>query len=529
MKIKNIKYCIFISCLLLQFSLFAQKNKVNPNGYNVFYYPNGKISSEGYMKDNKPDGLWKNYYDTGILKSVGLRKMSLLDSIWIFCNEKGDTTDIIHYYADKKSGYHTHYEFQYTDSNKIKDLIYKELYVDDNKNGKSFYYEKNHLKKIIQYENNVPDGWAYEYSFDTLIIKLYEYRNGFMVYSEKINRFDKDTLKQGVWKYFYPDGKTQREENYLHGQLNGFYKEYDPQGKLIKMIKYVYGKPVEETTKEDSIFTEKKEFYQNGALKNIGYYKYDSIQVGPHKKYDIEGNVTLVKLYNNNGILEGEGLFDSKGKKTGNWREYFPNGQLMAEGNYRTGKRTGKWTFYYEEGKIQQIGYFYKGSYDKEWNWYLLTGKLFIRENYYHGKLDGLVFQLQDNGDTLFTGQYVDGEKNGYWKIFDGDVISKGKFSQGYRDGEWLEYNKDNNKLIFKGNYSQGALNGKIYYYYNNGNLKRIEQYRLGIPVGNWQYYDYDATGHIVMTENYRTGNLRKINGVRFRWPKPLKGRKNRE
>ena len=292
------------------------------------------------------------------------------------------------------------------------------------------------------------------------------------------------------------------------------------------MIKYVYGQPVEEAIKEDSIFTEKKQFFENGNIKNIGYYKYNSIPVGAHKEYDIEGNVTAVKMYDKNGVLEAMGLFDNKARKTGRWKEFFPTGEIRTEGKYKAGKKTGKWTFYFRDQKVEQTGYFYRGKYDKTWNWYLHSGKLFQRENYYHGKLDGYFFQLTESGDTLLSGNYSDGDKIGKWRFYIGDQIEEGKYEGGYKEGQWITYNKANKKVIFKGNFVQGVLNDKVYYYYNNGKLKRLEQYRLGVPTGNWQYYDFEEEGHVVLVENYRGGKLRKINGVRFRWPKPMKQRR---
>ena len=49
---------ISIVLLLLFWAVWAypQKNKVDPNGYNKFYYGNGQLSSEGPMKNGKPDG-----------------------------------------------------------------------------------------------------------------------------------------------------------------------------------------------------------------------------------------------------------------------------------------------------------------------------------------------------------------------------------------------------------------------------------------------------------------------------------------
>ena len=46
----------------------AQEEEIDRDGYNIFYYPNGQISSEGFMKNGKPDGYWKTYYVTGVLE-----------------------------------------------------------------------------------------------------------------------------------------------------------------------------------------------------------------------------------------------------------------------------------------------------------------------------------------------------------------------------------------------------------------------------------------------------------------------------
>ena len=62
--------------LLFIFYLFSNQNvlcqdTVNIlNGKQKFYYKNGVISSEGLMKDGKPDGYWKSYNENGKIKSV---------------------------------------------------------------------------------------------------------------------------------------------------------------------------------------------------------------------------------------------------------------------------------------------------------------------------------------------------------------------------------------------------------------------------------------------------------------------------
>lgn len=87
-----LKYIFFIFVLLFALTkntLYAQqKNKVNPNGYNIFYYSNGNISSEGNMKNGKPEGYWKTYFESGTIKTEGNRENFLLEGTWKFLQRK---------------------------------------------------------------------------------------------------------------------------------------------------------------------------------------------------------------------------------------------------------------------------------------------------------------------------------------------------------------------------------------------------------------------------------------------------------
>ena len=49
-------------------------SQILKDGYTKLKYPNGSLSSEGTIKEGKPDGFWISYYVTGIKKSEGLRK-----------------------------------------------------------------------------------------------------------------------------------------------------------------------------------------------------------------------------------------------------------------------------------------------------------------------------------------------------------------------------------------------------------------------------------------------------------------------
>ena len=141
---------ILIVFLCFNLGLFGQKDQLQ-NGYVKFFYPNGRISSEGTMVNGKPDKYWKTYYVNGVIKSEGNRKNLLLDSVWLFYNELGDTTEKINYVLSKKSGYYYKYvTVEEKNSTRRNVLFSKELYVNDKKEGSgSYYYSNGSLCRVV--------------------------------------------------------------------------------------------------------------------------------------------------------------------------------------------------------------------------------------------------------------------------------------------------------------------------------------------------------------------------------------------
>ncbi len=98
-----LKILFLVAFAIQSILVFSQKeSKTKSNAYNVFYYENGNISSEGSMRNGKPDGYWKNYYENAVLKSEGNRKDYMLDSIWKFYSYDGRLNLEISYKNGKK-------------------------------------------------------------------------------------------------------------------------------------------------------------------------------------------------------------------------------------------------------------------------------------------------------------------------------------------------------------------------------------------------------------------------------------------
>ena len=183
------KYWIFVIFLIFGFqSAFSQEN--TGDGYVKFYYPNGQVSSEGLMLNGKPDGYWKTYYVTGIKKSEGKRTNFLLDSIWLFYDVKGDTIQKISYMYGKKNGYLITYDYSTIGDGSGRGIVIsKELYIDDKKEGKSYYYYPDgKLKSEVTYINGKKQGLSKEFDENGIIISLVYYHNGYLTEKEDINK-----------------------------------------------------------------------------------------------------------------------------------------------------------------------------------------------------------------------------------------------------------------------------------------------------------------------------------------------------
>lgn len=509
----KIKFLIaFIICTQY---LFAQENTVNPNGYNKFYYGNGAISSEGIMIDGKPEGFWKTYYINGNLKSIGTRLNFQLDSIWVFYEENGAKEKEISYLYGKKNGYYITYATIDTDTSKKGSMVSKELYVDDIKQGLSYYYYNDEkLHKIIPFKDGKKEGLAKEFSRDSLIITLTEYYKDYFIDREKLNRKDKIGRKQGVWKDFYPTDKVKIESNYLNDTLSGYYREYDKNGNIIKLIKYEKGKEITDTISEGKI-TLKNIFYDNGKLKYSGAFR-DSLPVGIHREYSENEEIIKAYEYNDFGRKIGEGIVDKLGLKQGKWRILYDDGSLQAIGEYKSNKKIGTWTYYFQGGNVEQTGKYSNGKPEGLWKWYYKDGKLWREENLVNGHEEGLYIEYDETGIIITKGEYIDGEKEGFWFSNVGDYKEEGNYKTGLQIGLWKWFYKDGT-LQFEGKFIDGEPDGEHKFYFENGKLKLSGKYIMGKKEGNWRRFDDQGNMEIVFT--YKDGKEVRIDGMKWKWP----------
>jgi len=507
------KALLVIFAMILSSALANAQNQIVANGYNKFLYPDGSISSEGTLRDGKPDGFWKTYYPNGKLKSAGKRTNFLLDSTWIFLDERGDTSSLVNYMFDKKNGYCFVYE-SFTDSMHHNVVKAKELYREDKRQGYAFYYKKGLLDTEIPFKDDRKHGEGYQYDKNGTIVAILTYKYNDLVDRTIINRIDENGLKQGVFRTFYPDKKTKTECYYKDGKLNGYFREFDNRGKELSATRYINGEIQQENKNQlaadNSSAKVKIEYNENGTIKKSGAYK-DDKPVGVHRTYNADGKINGGQLYDDNGVKVADGVTDGRGREQGKWTIYDSTGAVRAKGQYKNGKREGQWYFYFPSGKTEQEGVYKDGNPEGKWLWYFADGKIRREESFLKGKEDGIYYELNATGDTLNVGEYIEGDKIGTWKYITGDALVVENYKDGIQHGDYIVYNLPEKTVRTQSKYLNGNLHGKFVEYYSDGKVYREGTYMGGKQNGAWKIYTEE--GLVETTIEYTQGEISKVDG----------------
>ncbi|MCI2227979.1 toxin-antitoxin system YwqK family antitoxin [Polaribacter sp. MSW13] len=197
--------------------------------------------------------------------------------------------------------------------------------------------------------------------------------------AQKINRFDQNKKRTGVWKKYYPNKRIRYIGEFKNGKEVGVFKFYDI------------------TTSEHPVVL--KTFFETN----------DSV---------------FVQFFTLKGKLQSEGILDGK-KRVGSWQYYFANGELMSEENYKNGKLDGELLNYYPNGQVTEYSNYKNGLMDGISRKYSSKGILIEELEYKNGKPNGLAKYFELNGNLKETGIYKDGKRVGEWEFYlDGEVVT---------------------------------------------------------------------------------------------------------
>ena len=200
------------------------------------------------------------------------------------------------------------------------------------------------------------------------------------VKAQKINQFDSNKKRTGIWKKYYPNKTIRYEGEFKNGKEVGVFKFYKQSQSRFPVITKTYR----------------------------------------------ENNDTItVNFFTSKGKLQSKGFFIDR-TRVGAWKYYFPDGKLMSEEFYNNGKLEGKLVNYYPNGKPTEITEYKNGIKNGLSQKYSSDGVLIEEVRFENGQLNGLAKYFELNGNLKETGIYKDNKRFGKWEFYlDGEVADE--------------------------------------------------------------------------------------------------------
>jgi len=431
---------IWVFSFAFGFNLYCQDT-------TFFYYPDGRISAKGLFKNGKPHGIWYNYYENGILKSKGKRLHGMLDSTWTFYFEDGEIKEVIQYAQNVRNGYY----FLYS-KNPVHHLQSKSLFVDGKLQGQVQIFSHNGvLKEKVPYRNGVKNGEGKLFDSVGKLKATTIYRN-----NKRISHTDSNYNIGESDKMFLSDTASNYENT-----NNYKLRSYTIEGLDFKQFK------------NDSVF---KGRYINKK------------PVGEHYDFDSLGLPCYYYYYDSAGFLQFKVAL-SDYKFNGKVYAYYGNRNILYTGFFINDKKWNEWVYYFENQQVEQKGYYRNDLQNGTWIWFYKNGDTLQIQNFRNGRLDGQYLSYDPYGNVIQKGYYENGLKQGYWVENSGFITHYGNYLDGEKDGNWNS-RYENGKLAFKGAYIRGQKHSKHIYYYNDGTIRLESKYEHGRSIGFWKYFD---------------------------------------
>lgn len=487
----------------------------------VYLKQNFERSAEGnYSSDGKKVGTWKYYQSDGSISSVEnydngevhVYKDGVIAQHFFLKNDKiqgkaelydacGIVSETLLYDQGRRHGagkalYASGVlKSTYTyDSNKVVDVF-------------TNYFESGKIKNTMIYKDDKLAGKYIEH-----------YANGKL---KSVGNYADDLLT-GPWKYYHANGRLESAGNYKEGQPVGDWTFHNERGQLIEKRNY----------DNEGKYNGENTVYYNGKVQYINTYK-DDVLVGV-QYLDTEGkqlgkfgdaNGTFItKQYYPTGQLAADGAF-KKGKMDGRWTYYYPHGAKHSEYFYQDGQVQGeateyhksggkKYIFHYKDGKfdgkfeefyphnqLKQVGFFSNGERQQQWFSYYPNGVVELDYYYLNGSLTGLCLDYSTTGKLTSATDYTDNRVLNYATYNAQGVTTTQRREQANIVTFETKYNSGKPQTIAEtrcGEYT------KITKWFPNGSVFYTYAFRNGSKEGPYQYNS--VTGKALLTGTFIDG-----------------------
>lgn len=406
------------------------------NGKIISFDTLGKaIVTEEFVNDVK-NGLTKTFYPNGKTKTITRYVNGKQEGNAYEFSADSVITGITAYKGGIMQGYE---RINQKDTEKRKQGIWKE------------FNENFQVKKEMRFNDDSLDGYVKEYDVKGNLLSTKKYNNGQRVLKAP------ELANVEVYKEVYEDGTLKYEGVYSDSVAIGTHYHYirkrvcdsslfrrdDTTDIFVNRFVCRYT-PVPDSAIE----------YFNGTVVAKGAVDSLRNRTGIWNEYHNTGEFRAKGLYKENnrigdweffyssGKLEQKGKYDKKGRPQGVWKWYYEDGKLMREETYVNGNREGEMTDYDEDGNVELVGnwmdnkkeglwkyqtadYLEFGNYvndepDSVWvSYYMPSKKKYFEGRFQQGVPVGIHQGYHSNGAKKYVGNYVNGMKDGDWKLYD--------------------------------------------------------------------------------------------------------------
>lgn len=456
------------------------------NGKYKQYYDSKTISEEAEYLNDKIVGTFKKYYPNQKLKEEYIYK----DNKISLSNE---------YYATGfKSG-----ESIYNDKGELMMTTYY------NPSGEKYYeelYNSKEIKFIKQYSRNNPKPTEINLARKSFEIKSLDGR------VMATGSFEKGR-RNGEWKNNYTSGNLEMISNFSKGQKQGLNTIYNKNGNITSILNF-----------EKDTLNGRNDIFNDRGLRKTLYYSNGDLN-GPYKVYYPEGKLMIEGFYKNDELIGNKKEYSQSGKLISNDNCY--NGIIISSDlhNYKGEKETtieynnksGAFSYSMNAGTTTQNYSLKNGYMDGKYLRKDKNNNVLIETEYKNGALQNSYKEYGPNNTLLLEQTYYNGDINGLSKNY--DLAGNLKISSEYLFGD--EYGKttryySNQMKLFEYNQVDDDIEGEFTYYNKKGEPLVTIIYLNNVPL---YYMKKSKTGQLiekvelinesgVVTSNYPNGKI---------------------
>jgi antitoxin component YwqK of YwqJK toxin-antitoxin module len=198
--------------------------------------------------------------------------------------------------------------------------------------------------------------------------------------------------------------------------------------------------------------------------------------------------------------------------KEGVWQGFYPSGIIKHEITFKAGKAKGFAVFYYDNGKKWEEGIWDVDKWIGDYRFYYPSGQLSYQWQYNQsGKRDGEQLYYHENGKVKYSGSWVNGQSHGIVKEYNakGELLAERTFSNGnlekvidHRDAHQGKQQMDEkaSEFVFMGT-------GNHTIYHVDGRIEKQGYFEDG-QLMDGRHFIYNSEGKLVSILFFQKGKL---------------------